>query len=233
MTMSSQKMTTRIVMLCGALLGVTEWAFADDLNPPPYRGGNRSTLAEWDFDQDGTNPLLPDGDLPTVVGDFNTALDVAFPNGAPHPSGFANTGLTYNGEGFSNNDDVTHPMTFNIPNWIDLEPFKLLRLQVTYTGPTPGTDVFGFLGVVGTADLVSETLVNTVPGTVGQSLYFYQDWELRPNPDWEQVVLFLQPGTFIDQVVIDTISIPEPSSIVLGAMGLLAIGRVARRQRAR
>ena len=231
-------MTTRLhaatlmMVLCGALLGVTEWTFAEDLNPPPYRGGFRSTVAEWDFDEDGTNPLLPDGDLPTVVGDFAPQLDAAFPAGAPHPSGFANSNLTYTGSGFLNEGEVNRNLSFNVPNWIDQEPYKFLRLQVTYTGTTPGTTVFGVLGAPGETDSVDEVLLDTVFGTAGNSLYFYQDWELRPNPDWDQVVLFVPPGTFIDQVVIDTISTPEPSSIALAAiMALSALGWKARRRR--
>ena len=230
MTTMSRITMARIAILCGVLLSVTECAFADDLNPPPYRGGTRSTLAEWDFDQDGENPLAPDGDLPTVIGDFAPVLNAALPGNAPYPSGFANTNLTYTGQGFLNNGTATFPLSFNVPNWIDLEPIKFLRLQVTYTGPTPTTQVTGFLGAPGDSALVSEILVNTVPGTIGNSLYFYQDWELRPNPDWEQVALLLQPGTFIDQVVIDTISTPEPSTITLVAIGVLALGRVARRR---
>ena len=131
MTTRSKK-TTLMMIVCGILIGLTERAFADDLNPPPYRGGTRSTSAEWDFvpDEAGglSNPLFPDGDtVPLVVGDFNLALDAAFPGGAPHPSGFANASLTYTGAGFVNNDEVTRPMSFNVPNWIDLEPIKYLR----------------------------------------------------------------------------------------------------------
>lgn len=237
MTTRTRK-TTLLMIACSSMLGIAKWAFADDLNPPPWtRSGaaNRSTSAEWDFTGSPTaglpNPLLPDGNtVPLIKGDFAAALDAAFPAGAPHPSGFANSSLTFTGTGFINNDEVTHPISFNVPNWIDQEPFKFLRLQVTYTGPAPLTEVFGFLGVPGDSALVTEAASNPVFGTAGNSLYFYQDWELRPNPDWEQLVLNVPPGTFIDQVVIDTISTPEPSTIALGLIGLLALGRVARRR---
>jgi hypothetical protein len=228
--------TTCTMIVCGVMLGMTQWAFADDLTPPPYRGGPRSTSAEWDFlPEDGggiSNPLLPDGNtVPLVVGDFEPQLDAAFPGGAPHPSGFANGGLTYNGFGFSNNTNEPLPISFNVPNWIDQEPFKLLRLQVTYRGELPTTSVFGFLGVPGDTAAVIEIPSPPVLGTGTDPLYFYQDWELFPNPDWEQVVLTLPPGTFVDQVVIDSISIPEPSTLALLLMGAVAMTRMAHRRR--
>jgi hypothetical protein len=221
----------------GMLAGCQEVLRADDLNPPSWPrlgASNRSTSAEWDFDDDGANPLLPDGDtVPLIVGDFKPMLDAAFPGGAPHPSGFASAGLTYTGaSGFLGTAVGGGTLAFNVPNWIDQEPFKFLRLQVTYTGTTPGTGVFGSIGVSGGPE-VTETPGPIVPGTAGQSLYFYQDWTLQPNPDWEQVVLFVPAGTFIDQVVIDSIStVPEPSALALGMIGLFVMG-VAMNSRAK
>jgi hypothetical protein len=226
----------RGLLLVGILTGCQEVSRADDLNPPSWpRSGatNRSTSAEWDFDEDGTNPLLPDGNtVPLITGDFKATLDGAFPATAPHPSGFASAGLTYTGgSGFINNGTSPATLAFNVPNWIDQEPFKFLRLQVTYTGPTPGTRLFGAIGTSGGPD-VTEIPGPIVPGTTGQSLYFYQDWTCLPNPDWEQVVLDVPPGTFIDQVVIDTIStIPEPSALVLAAVAMVVSAFVINRRR--
>jgi hypothetical protein len=223
----------------GAMLAViqaTSWA--DDVSPPswPRLGAtNRSTSAEWDFDDDGTNPLLPDGNtVPLIVGDFKPTLDGAFPGSAPHPSGAASGVLTYTaGSGFLNSGTAPGTIAFNVPNWIDQEPFKFLRIQVTYTGPTPGTRVFGFLGVPGDGNAVTEFPGAVVLGTVGQSLHMYQDWTLQPNPDWEQVVVDVPVGTFIDQVVIDTIStIPEPSALALAMMALFASAVALDRRRA-
>jgi hypothetical protein len=127
---------------------------------------------------------------------------------------------------------VDRGLVFNVPNWIDTEPLKRVRIQVTYQGPAPSTEVIGSLGVPGSSDNVTEVFIGRVPGTspnlpAGMS-YFYDDWEVRPNPDWEQVVIRMLENTFVDQVVIDTVSyIPEPSGLALGIAGLTSLRWVA------
>ncbi len=190
---------------------------ADDLNPPAYRGGPLSTSAEWDFETD-QNPdaVQPDGDeVPLVVGDAAPLLDAAFPTGAPHPSCtiFGDVewvdagGLT----GYRPTTAKGGAIACNVPNWIDTEPEKRLRIQVAYTGAAPATAVFGINGVPGTSDGVEEVFVvrvdDTIPGPPALS-YFYEDWQIFPNPDWEQVVIFVASDTFVSQLVIDTISGP-------------------------
>jgi hypothetical protein len=221
-------------------------AVADDLNPPSYRGLPRHTSAEWDFLTDQpTNNIQPDGtSVPLVVGDNQAALDAAF-TGDPHPSGnrFGGSSVAWTGAISNGGYLATGPSTgdrglvFNVPNWIDTEPLKRVRIQVTYQGPAPSTEVIGALGVPGSSDNVTEVFIGRTPGT-SPSLppnmsYFYDDWEVRPNPDWEQVVIRMQENTFVDQVVIDTVSyIPEPSGAALAICGLVAWRSVFGRRRA-
>lgn len=192
-------------------------ATADDLNPPTYRGDLRSTSAEWDFrtDQSPGPPILPDGGtVPLVVGDAAAQMDSAFPEGAPHPSGATFGDVSWSAAsngGYRGGPGDDGVLVFNVPNWIDTEPSKRLRLQVTYAGPAPATLVIGFLGVPGTGDGVTELLVDRLDIASSNQLpegmsYFSEDWQVLPNPDWEQVVLYLHEGTFVDQVVIDTVS---------------------------
>jgi hypothetical protein len=189
---------------------------ADDLFPPAYRGGPLSTAAEWDFLTDQSPiPILPDGDsVNLVVGDSAPLLDSAFPTGAPHPSGSTGGDVSWSSNsngGYRGGMAGDGLIVFNVPNWIDTEPSKLLRIQVTYTGPSPTTLVIGFMGVPGSSSGVTAFRTSRVDVATHQSLpagmsYFYEDWQILPNPDWEQVVLFLPHTTFVDQVVIDTIS---------------------------
>ena len=189
-----------------ALLCVATWSAAEDLNPPGYRGLLNSTSAEWDF----TGPagvFFPDGSsVPLVVG--NTG-PVAPGSGVPFPFCVLFGGASWVGPpgGIAGAGTIA----CNIPNWHDNEPVKRQRVQVTYKGPKPSIREFCFLGVPGSSDLVTETLVaevaDTTLGLLGSGgSYFYQDWECRPNPDWEQVVVDIPSGTVIDQLVIDTIS---------------------------
>jgi hypothetical protein len=216
---------------------------ADDLTPPPYRFGPRSTTAEWGFDQhsgDLDDPIFPDGPQ-LIIGDFAPSLNTAFPDGDPHPSGFAFQDMTYTGSGWlaGEIDGGQGMLAFNVPNWIDQEPIKFLRLQVTWLGnPTgePGSSVSAHFVTSGTSP--NEAVETALP-RVGMTLpssganYFYEDWIIQPNPFWEQLVLTVPPGTEIDQVVIDSISIPEPGSFALATFGGLgALAWIARRKRA-
>lgn len=187
---------------------------AHDLRPPDYRGEERSTVAGWDFltEQDPDNIQPDDPEVPLVVGDAAPLLDAAFPAGAPHPSGAVFGDVTYvnNLGGYRGGEQGDGGIVFNVPNWIDEEPEKRLRLQVTYRGAEPPTLVFGFLGVPGSSDGVEEVFIERIhvedESLPADSFYFYEDWQMFPNPDWEQVVVFLPEGTFVDQVVIDSVS---------------------------
>ncbi len=185
---------------------------ADDLNPPEYRGRPLTTAAEWDFDS-GNTYTQPDGEEVTlVIGDSAPLLNGAFPPGAPHPScrKFGDTQWsTLAGDGgWSGGPAGTGIIACNIPNWLQDQPEKQLRIQVTYSGPAPYTNVFGSIGVPGTGANVSEVFIKRVADTRNSlpsgARYFYEDWRIFPNPDWEQVVIYLHHGTFLHQLVVDS-----------------------------
>ena len=214
------------------LLATSLWATApilgDDLNPPNYRGGPLSTSAEWDFlTVQPIDNIQPDGTtVPLMIGDAAPLLNAAFPVGSPHPSGATFGDIEWTGSsngGYRGGPKGDGGLVFNVPNWIDTEPEKRLRLQVTYRGGPPPTAVIGFLGVPGSSEDVREALARRVPdddpSLPNQSDYYYEDWLLYPNPDWEQVVVFVPTGTFVDQVVIDTISGPLTGPILICADG--------------
>lgn len=205
---------------------------ADDLNPPPWqRGGPLTTSAEWDFQQN-TTTTLPDGNsVPTVIGDG------LGPSGVP--SANAGPGLTW--IPFDGTGGWLGPgdMVFDIPNWIDNEPFKYLWIQITYqenpTAPFPGV-----ISILPSDPLpTTVTLLNVFdyafPGTTIPGLrYHAESWQIQPNPDFERIIVNLQPDSVLSQVVIDTISIPEPSTLILAftAVALCCVSTWRRRRRA-
>lgn len=189
------------------LLSVATSSVAEDLNPPGYRGLPNSTSAEWGFTAPGPAFFPGGGSVSTVVGNTGPPAPGV---GTPFPfcvlggtASFVPGGIAGGSAGGT--------IACNIPNWHDNEPVKRQRVQVTYKGPKPSIRKFCFLGVPGSSAAVTETLIAEVLDTTlallaSGSSYFYQDWECRPNPDWEQVVVDVPPGTVIDQLVVDTIS---------------------------
>lgn len=200
---------------------------ADDLNPPPWRGGPLSTVAEWDFltpsagPPDGTSvtPVIGNsGGQPLAVPDITTLNWIPFDGTgawtAPIPGGGA--------------------IGFEIPNWIDLEPIKFLQIQMTYvpgpTGQGPFTQNWNAFDPNGITSILQTSANDTgIPGT--NLWYRIEQWEIRPNPDFEFFQVFIPGGVILSQVVVDSISVPEPSTLVLGSMAVAALAIVARRRR--
>ena len=51
--------------------------------------------------------------------------------------------------------------------------------------------------------------------------HWWEWWEIRPNPDYEYIRVYIPEGSFVSEVVIDTISFPAPGAIAtLGLAGL-------------
>jgi len=213
-------------------------AFADDLNPPSYRGGQLSYWAEWDLFNDGDfNGFFPDLGAENAVDDNDPATSFYQGLGT---HGLGHTHLDFNltgwamapgGGGFYN---PTQNASFvaNVANWVDWLPEKWLRVQVAYTdqgnGPPVLTGVFGLEVAAPNGSLPPSTPTVETPGIGplgGGTLpgYFFEDWIIIPNPDWEAIEFDLPMGTIVDQIVIDTISLPEPAGLGLVGLALLAV----------
>lgn len=183
-------------------------AYADDLNPPDYRGKPLSVYAHWSADASGLLTLdqfsWVDDDDPAT---FLHPLDPSFL--VPPPT----SGI----------------YEFQLPNIVDELPIKYLRLQLTWVGitqpPIGVTSVGMDTGQVvpGVLTYASVPLVFTQP----DGGYQYFDFEFRPNPDFERINIQLPPDATLVQVVVDTISIPEPATLLL----LLTSGLVVPRRR--
>ncbi len=197
---------------------------ADDFAPPPYRNDPLWYYAEWDtfvlgdFSV-GINPDFEDSqddsDPATYLyNNFFTHLDFDGPTGwnwaPPGGGGIINEAR-----------DAT--FVANVINWVDLEPEKYLRVQMTFTDGGNGapdiTQVEGF-GPVSGGD-PHQTFAD--PPMMVDANHFYQDFIIMPNPDWEQIEFFLPMGTSVDQLIIESVSVPEPATMSLIALGAIAI----------
>lgn len=218
------KRATKFVLVFGALVFMAAPAMADDLYPAPYRGAPLSYTAEWDTFTlgDFSAGISPDSESSTDDDDPNTYLHNAF---STHLDFDAADGwqLTPAQGGGIYNPARNATFVANVVNWIDWEPHKLLRIQVAYSGgPAPiivGMD--GVFPVTGGLDSPGTLL----GGLSMPSTYYYEDWIIVPNPDWEQILFDLPQGTIVEQLVIDTVSLPEPASLSLLALGGLALLR--------
>jgi len=178
-----------------------------DVRPPDWRGRDGSTVQQWEF-QDDTNPLAPDGLLNdnrygTPMGTVNL-----FEGGYWAETVSSAPGLT---GWWVAVDDIG----IDIPNASIANPLKRVQVQVTYGlfGPHHGPDsVYAGVG----DDVFDGSLVETVSGA-GTAKTDVWEIEITPNSQLETITLdwLSGPGGFVDQVVVDTVCIPEPATVGL------------------
>lgn len=197
-----------LLALAGA---VTATAWADDINPPPYRGQPGSVMASWE--DYGNGLILEDwgyepGSYPLWGGgDILPGLEMS-----DAPGG----GVLYD---------------FWLPNFIDPDNFvKEMRIQVTFFDPADsgnGPLIWNLWGANDGAPVAGSLGGHVVDAAVTPgAFYFFEDWTMRPNPDWEFVNIFAPNGISLQEVVIDSVSyVPLPPAVFL--FGSALIGLVA------
>jgi len=203
-------------LLLVATLAFSLTTRADDVNPPPYDGQVNSVGAFWQDSGAG----LQLGGFGFVPGIYPLSQKDLFGGGAGQPALDIDPVGPY-GDIYS----------FFIPNFVDSLPLKLMRIQVTYFGTEPilsGIIASDSGGPVQTAEL--DHVIDAA--LTGGALYYYEDWQLWPNPDWEIVQIFVPGGSTLHQVVIDTISTPLPPAVWLLGTALAGLMVVARRRAA-
>jgi hypothetical protein len=214
----------RLVLVLATVAMATAQAMADDFAPPAWRGSSApyQTLQAWDF-LTSANPVQPDDPtIAPIVGDGGGS-PMATMNNMHWESGNGDGGWIAN----SSNGGI---IQLDIPNWVDQEPRKLLRIQTTFQGSAEPL-VLSVSGIDPSvpAGVVGEPLDSPVTVSAGQ---VYEDWFMQPNPDRETVLLLVPADVLLDQIVVDTIStaIPEPAFIPSLALGI-ACAASARRHR--
>lgn len=211
-------MNRRVVIcaLIGALLGVNG-VWGDDYNPPDWRGDPYTTYQQWVF---GTSSLTPPPD-DMSAGHPGVALTVV-DNGpatvwsATDPTETTRTGVWRTEDWI----EVT------IQNFEEVNPLKEIWIQLTYKAEEY-PDIYAEVPGVGGPYWATLEDEETIVG----SDYVHQTWQILIEPNPASEIIYILPGTcvgWVDQIVIDTICVPEPTTICLLGLGALALLRKRR-----
>lgn len=226
----SRKSVGFLSALCIAV-GFGASAKADNINSPDYAFGPCSTHTVW----------TPAGGM--IFTTSGPVSPFAAPPHAPCPFPLA-TGALAPPPSFAPTSGGIH---FELPNFDDRLPIKLLRVQVTLDRiveappEDPGFSMVFVFGHdpegAGTTPLPPSALAPCPDCADPTDWYYFQDFVIEPNPDWEEVdIIFGGPYAGIAQVVIDTIStvaqVPEPGTLALIGLGLAGLGVIRRRRAA-
>lgn len=192
------------------MFGVGDAAAGFDDNPAAYRGLECSVFGAFQF--------------------FHPPFQQGFAS-VPCAGGYS---LYADPPTATRNDDGS--VDIFLPNFVDPLPLKWLHIQVTTLDALGFTVALSAGDSAGPVDIdqvfTSRTALNPF------QVYGVEDWQLRPNPDWERLHIAptdpadptVDATGFIFGVVIDTRSVPEPATLALVGIGVAAFGYSRRRK---
>ena len=194
---------------------------AFDLTPPDWRGEPRTTYQEWNFSTPSLSPL-PD----EYEGPFDPLAATVQPVSGPwyrwfgwHQGVFPLSGHMY----------------FPILNFEELSEEKVIQIQVTWfqkkcgyrplieAAPVFQEDLDGG----SSADWIRAALVGEKKLRFGWRHSTYEII-LRPNPPQE--IIHITGAIYVDDVIIDTLCMPEPTTLILLGLGGVVLMLRSRRK---
>ena len=171
--------------------------------------------------------------MPRNWGDFDTSAllasprwdGVTIPTGAPRGriANGVHGGVTWN-QAVSGEDFLG---VFEVPLYADLDlPTTLVRLQYGGGfGSSAQNAMYWVTSLEGFDDgqpvPVTRSFRSEIDGTI-----YYEDWEFAGSPDSIRLTTVFPEGSgMVDQVLIDTIAVPEPAMLGMLALGVTALLR--------
>ena len=198
-------------------------AWGDDFDPPNWRGQSGSSMVQYEFlTNNPTTPpdisFVPFGPPSILVTpgpgagwwEKNPLGDLGYDPAGPSGDGWWN---------LSGQIDLT------LQNSPTLNPHKEIWVQLTWSPQSAGN--VPFLHVEDAFETTPETFTPLVQNIVydnpSSGLQVFRSVyhiDLHPNPPWE--IIHIRGGVNVDELVVDTICVPEPASLMmLTACGLL------------
>ena len=225
-------MKKKTILLTIAMFVISGVVIADDLFSPDWRGDARTVTAEWDS-WGNFSTVAPTPADTWSKGAGTIALVPPTPEAAFDPT-LAQVLSSYEGR-----DDVLQVDDFSVgfalPNFYDGD-HKTIRVQVTYWADDGNIMFPVFFVFAGLDPYNMEQLLPGYPMPVfGDPVGFDDhngsgwlteafDFTIAPNPAWEVFYVdFAIDNIYLDQVVVDTICVPEPATICLLGLGRLAL----------
>ena len=207
-----EKNMSRLLSVTLTLLIVCSASFADDIHPPPWqRGSDGTTMAQWEFLTSDPNPI------PDILSNrYGPTIMSVYPG----------VGQAW-WEIWGDRDGVwplSGTIEIEIANRPEPLPYKDIWVQVTWAEQAPGTAPYVWETISGLdAQLIDEIpLGPTAELPPAGDTWWHSTYliHIEPNPDFE--IVRIDGAVMIDEIVIDTICIPEPATL-----GLLLIGGLA------
>jgi hypothetical protein len=209
------------MLLLAGVANATLTGLATDKVEPAWRGQANTTLQAWSFST-GDNPAVLA--VETVnENPFGTPSAEVFVPDAPTSFPLQTYWMSSNGNGHKGvwriySDDY---LMLHIPNTQITNPdsYKEIWLQITYSaGSIDRKPQIQTLPAYASLEVIQSTTID--------SLYYHDIFRitLKPNPTEEWIAILPRDCTiYIDELVVDTVCIPEPATMLILGLGVVLL----------
>lgn len=194
-------------------------ALADDLFPPDWRGDPNTTFQHWTFS-------YPQGDP------SGYPMGPWLPEYSNNPYGQPAIQTYYHDEQwfdvYQGRQGVVDPWANNVyislPNVPEPNDWKYVYFQITYWPLDDNGTPTAPMGLYTDPAAANQYMINQLTLPDG---WIYESWqfEIPGNPPFETLGFMTGNDLYIDQIVVDTLCIPEPASMLLIAIAGLFLRR--------
>lgn len=209
-----------VAVLAAAFTSVVSATIIND-TAPTWRGQPNTTYQAWGFDTAAATPAVLEAGCDNDYGTPSLTIN-GVSTGFPPVTYWKNTDNGHQGVWRMYGDSYAQIFLPNVPVINDQ---KIVQLQITYyasgyTGADPELFVFS-------SPAYTNLVVNQISKVqLDEHYYYHAIWEIviEPNPYEETLYILPRDCTiYIDEIIVDTICIPEPATIAVLTLGGLLL----------